>query len=187
MNLEWGDEKTIQFITNVGLITSNGPYGDNIMACEWTHQVSYSPGLIAICIGEGKATAENIEKTKEFGVSLISIDQSTLSNVSGMNSGKDTDKIKALEELGYKFYKAKKINTLMVKESVLNLECKLVKRIDIGGSHIIYIGEVIEASLNKDKSPLAYHKGKYGKIEFLQKPTDEERKRISEIVKKHKK
>ena len=56
MDLPWGDEKTVQFITNVGLITSNGPFGDDIMSAEWTHHVSYSPGLISVCIGKSKAT-----------------------------------------------------------------------------------------------------------------------------------
>ncbi len=50
MNLPWGDEKSNKFVTNVGLITSNGPYGHNIMAAEWTHHISYNPGLIAVCI-----------------------------------------------------------------------------------------------------------------------------------------
>ena len=29
MDLPWGDARSIQFVTNVGLITSNGPYGYN--------------------------------------------------------------------------------------------------------------------------------------------------------------
>ena len=66
--MPWGSDESKQFITNVGLITSNGKHGQNIMACEWTHHVSYSPGMIAICLGEGKATGENIVETKEFGV-----------------------------------------------------------------------------------------------------------------------
>jgi len=70
MDLAWGDEKTRQFITNVGLVTSRGPFGDNIMACEWTHHVSYSPGLVAVCIGPSKATHANIKSSKEFGSSL---------------------------------------------------------------------------------------------------------------------
>jgi hypothetical protein len=32
-----------------------------------------------------------------------------------------------LEELGYRFYKAKKIDTLMVYGAALNLECSLFK------------------------------------------------------------
>ena len=47
MDLSWNDRRTRQFVTNVGLITSVGPLGPNIMAAEWTHQISYSPSLIA--------------------------------------------------------------------------------------------------------------------------------------------
>ena len=32
MDLAWNDRRTRQFITNVGLITSNGPAGLDIMA-----------------------------------------------------------------------------------------------------------------------------------------------------------
>ena len=108
MDLPWGEERTKQFVTNVGLITSNGPNGHDIMACEWTHHVSYSPGLIADCINRTDATHENIEKTKQFGVNLAASDQNTLSSVAGGYHGKDYDKIAALKELGYKFFKAKK-------------------------------------------------------------------------------
>lgn len=187
MDLPWGDEKTIQFITNVGLITSTGPYGDDIMACEWTHHVSYSPGLIAVCIGLNKATLENIKATKEFGVSIAATDQNVLASVAGGNSGKNVDKIKALKEIGFKFYKSKKIKPLMVEGAVLNIECKLFKEIELG-DHIMFVGEVIEASINKDKEPLAYHKTKYWKIgELIQNPSQNELGRIKEIVQKYSK
>lgn len=48
MHLAWNDRRTRQFITNIGLITSDGPAGLDIMAAEWTHHISYSPSLIAI-------------------------------------------------------------------------------------------------------------------------------------------
>ena len=51
MDIPWGDENSKQFITNVGIVATNGPNGYNIMACEWTHLVSYRPGLVAVCIG----------------------------------------------------------------------------------------------------------------------------------------
>ncbi len=187
MDLPWGDERTIQFITNVGLITTTGPNGNNIMACEWTHHVSYKPGLIAICIGPKKATHENIKKTKEFGINLTSTDQSVLSSVAGSYSGKNIDKIKALKELGFEFYKANKINTLMVKDAVLNIECKLVKEINIG-DHTIFIGEVLDITFNKNKEPLAYHKGKYWIMnKNVEKPSEEQHDSIKKIVEKYKK
>ena len=182
--MPWGDEKTTQFITNVGLITTSGPNGNNIMACEWTHMVSYSPGLIAVCIRAGKATYENIQKTKEFGVNLASTEQTIMSSVAGNNTGKEVDKIKALEELGFKFYKGKKIKTLMIKEAALNAECKLIKEMQLG-SHTMFVGEVMEISIDSTKNPVAYHKGKYGKVEFsILKPSNEEREKINKIVEK---
>ena len=187
MDLPWGDEKTVQFITNVGLITSNGPYGNNIMAAEWTHHISYSPGLVAVCVGLNKATLENIRKSKEFGVNLAATDQNVLASVAGGSSGKNVDKIAALKELGFKFYNAKKIKTLMVDGAVLNLECKLFKEIKLG-DHVMFVGEVIHANLNKNKEPLLYHKVKYWKIgENIPKPTQEELDKIRSVVEKHKK
>ena len=96
MNIEWGDER-LQVVTGVGLITSNGKHGNNIMAAEWTHHVSYDPGLIAVHIGNHKATAQNISETKEFGVSIASEKQNVISSIAGGQSGKDYDKIAALK------------------------------------------------------------------------------------------
>src|SRR3989338_242241 len=182
MDLPLGDEKTIQFITNVGLITSYGDYGHNIMACEWTHHVSYSPGLIAVCIGADKATLANIKETKEFGVSICATDQSVMAGIAGGNSGKNVDKIKVLKELGFKFYNANKIKTFMVDGAVLNAECKLIKEVEIG-DHTMFVGEVVEVSLNKGKEPIIYHKVKYWKIgDNIPRPREEELNRIKKLI-----
>ncbi len=187
MDLPWGDEKTVQFVTNVGLITTRGQHGDNIMAAEWTHHISYSPGLIAVCIGFGKATAENIEKTGVFGVNISSTEQNVMASVAGGSTGKEVDKISALKELGFKFYDAKKIKALMVKDAVLNFECKLVNKI-ILGDHTMFVGEIQEASFNAGKKPLVYHGLKYWKItEPIGKPDEKELERIKKTVEKYRK
>lgn len=108
MDLPWGDPRSNKFATTIGLITSNGPYEHNIMACEWTHHLSYRPGLIAVSLGHTKTTVANIKTSKEFGVNLCATDQAMLSSVAGGYSGKYYDKINALKELGFKFYNAKK-------------------------------------------------------------------------------
>lgn len=186
MDLPWGDERTKQFVTNVGLITTNGPYGNDIMAAEWTHHVSYKPGLIAICINPKDATHANIEKTKEFGVSLCASDHNVLSSISGGSSGKNIDKISALKELGFRFYKAKKINVLMVEGTALNAECKLIKQISLG-DHTTFVGEAVETQLS-GKKPLIYHAQKYWEFgKDVPKPPQAELDRISKVIEKHKK
>jgi len=187
MDLPWGDDKTVQFITNVGLITSDGPVGQNIMSAEWTHHVSYSPGMIAVCLGLKKATLENIRATKQFGVNICALDQGTLASVAGGSTGREINKIEVLKELGFEFYKAKKIETLMVKGAALNAECKLVEE-KLLGDHVMLVGEVVEASHDGSKEPLAYHKGKYWRLDTnVPKPADEEREKIGQIVEKHRK
>lgn len=185
MDLPWGDKRSNQFATNAGLITSNGPYGNNIMTAEWTHHVSYSPGMIAVCINPKDATHENIAKTKEFGVSLCSYEQNALSSIAGGNSGKNVDKIEALKELGHKFFKAKKINVLMVEGAVMNAECKLYKKIKLG-DHTTFVGEVVELYPTNGKEPLIYHGQRYWKLgEIIPKPPPQDLDRIKAIVEKH--
>jgi flavin reductase (DIM6/NTAB) family NADH-FMN oxidoreductase RutF len=187
LDLPWNDERSNKFITNVGLITSDGPFGSNVMACEWTHHVSYRPGLIAVCVGHHKGTHENIKQTKEFGVNLCSTDQSVLSSVAGGYTGSNYDKINALKELGFEFYKGKRIETIMIKGAAVNIECILSKEISLG-DHTTFVGEVIEASNNPDKVPLAYYGGRYFIMNTnVEKPSYEEREKIRKVVEKYKK
>lgn len=182
--MEWGSAAAHKFITNVGLITSNGPHGENIMSAEWTHHISYSPGMIAVCIRPGKATAENILSTKEFGVNLASIEQGEAVSVSGGHSGKVMDKIAALKELGIGFTKGSKINVPMVKEAALQLECKLAHEMQLG-SHILFVGEIISVKVT-EKEPLALYKGRYWKMDTpLDKPAKERREAVQAIVSTH--
>lgn len=186
MDMPWGSETSAKFVTNIGLITSNGPNGHNIMAAEWTHHVSYSPGIIAVCIGHGKATSENIKATMEFGVSLAATDQNALASVAGGSTGKQVEKIKALKELGLGFYEAKKINVLMVEGAALNAECKVIHVADLG-DHTLFAGEVLDVKLSK-KEPIIYHGNKYFKLgQMMEKPAEKELERIKTTVEKFRK
>src|ERR1051326_7088493 len=125
MDIPWGSDIAFRFITNVGLVTTNGINGHNIMACEWTHHLSYKPALVSVSLHARHASFDNIKATKEFGVCVASIHQTVLSSLAGRDSGKRFDKIKIAEELGFKFSPAKKINTMLVEGASVQLECKL--------------------------------------------------------------
>ncbi len=174
------------FVTNAGLITSNGPHGPNVMTAAWTHQVSYDPPLIMVNGEVGDATLENILETGEFGVNLASENQNILSNISGSNSGKKVNKIELLKELGFEFYEGEKIKAPMIKGAVLNVELKLVKHEPLG-DHVILIGEVLHSAVDESSRPLVYTGGKYWKIgENVQKPSQEILDSIKELVEKYK-
>lgn len=188
MDLGWGNEKASKFVTNVGLITSDGPNGPNIMAAEWTFYLSYSPAIISVHTGggeSGKATAENIMKTKEFGVSLAATDQNVISSIAGGSSGRDVDKIAMLKEMGFELYKGKKIAAPMVKGAATNAECKLLEAKQVG-DHLMLIGEVVEIDSDASKQPLAYSGNKYYKLgEQIHKPAQDVLDRIEALKVKH--
>ena len=186
MHLAWNDRRTRQFITNVGLITSNGPVGPDIMAAEWTHHISYSPSLIAINIRGRDTTAENIQSTKEFGVNIAASNQNIVCSVAGRYSGKETDKISLLKESGLTvFYTAKSINVLMVHDAAMNAECRLMKQIELG-DHIMFVGEVVEISADENIKPLIYHSGRYWQLgEDISKPSTDILARIEKLAEKN--
>ncbi len=173
MDLGWGNEKASKFVTNVGLITTDGPNGANIMAAEWTYYVSWSPALIAVHLGGGKtakATSENIMATREFGVSIAAADQHVISSIAGGSSGRDVDKISVLKEMGAQFYPAKGIKPLLLKGAATNIECRLIEAKELG-DHTVFIGEMLSIETDMAKEPLLYSFGKYYAVgERLHKP-----------------
>ena len=184
MDLPWGDPRSNKFATSIGLITSNGPHGHDIMACEWTHHLSYRPGLIAVSLGPTKATVKNIRTSKEFGINLCATDQTIIASVAGGYSGRDYDKINALKDLGFQFYQANSIDVLMLKGASLSAECKLFKEVTFG-DHVMLIGEVSDAIHNSEKESLIYNNGKYWSMQSIAKPNEETRQSIKDTLERH--
>ena len=184
MKLEYGDPRTAAMLTNVGLISSNGSYGYNIMACEWTHQISNDPGLFCLAIRNFKATYHNILETKVFGINIAAADQNILASVAGKTSAKKLEKISVLKELGIQFYNGAEIDVLMIEGACLSAECRLIRHIDIG-DHPLLVGEVLSIK-TRDKEPLIYHLGKYFHVgEQIQKPEEDVLQKIETLKQKY--
>lgn len=182
MDLKYGSPAREAFVTNVGLITSNGPHGHNVMPAEWTAQVSYDPAHITVSIGPKKATAENILATKCFGMTIATEAQNVFSSVAGGYSGREFDKTAMLKSMGFAFEKAANIDVLMPVEGMLHVECEVVEHHEYPG-RIMFVGKALSVVADPSKQPLLYHRGKYWKVgDTLPKPTDEERVAMVENV-----
>ncbi|MGI0072349.1 MAG: flavin reductase family protein [Nitrosotalea sp.] len=155
------------FLTGVSMITSTGSNGQNVMAAEWTMQISYNPMLIAVSIHEGATTLKNIKETKEFGVNVSSEKQTTAVSISGGYSRKEVDKLSILDS--FILIKSKKIKSPLIAGCVINAECKLftTKRI---GDHTMIVGKVVSIKYDKTKKPLVYHQGRYFRIGSMVQP-----------------
>lgn len=137
------------FVTGVSMITSSGNKGSNVMAAEWTMQISYDPMLIAIFIHKGSVTLNNILKTKEFGVNVASDEQSTAISTAGGFSRIELDKLLITDV--FKTVKPKKIKTPLIQGCVLFAECRLFMKKTIG-DHVMVVGKVVQIQYDKTKN-----------------------------------
>lgn len=145
------------FTTTVALITTNGPRGPNIMAAEWTFNVSYRPFLIAVLIDPANVTHDEILAAKEFGVNLVTPDLVDAMGFAGHYSKADTDKLSS--DL-FPVYPASQIHAPMVEGCVLNAECRLVEHRTVG-DHTLFVGEVVSARTDPTREPLVLHRGSH--------------------------
>ncbi len=144
------------FTTTVSLLTTASKGKRNVMACEWTFNVSYDPLYIAVFVNPKHYTYDLLKESSEFGVNLCSIDQAALAHYVGNVSGKTVDKFK---EFNIKTMPSKFIAPPLINGSVLSAECKVVKCIKLG-DHVMFVGQVLRALVDDERKPFAMHLGK---------------------------
>jgi len=161
------------------LLTTNGArYGPNVMAAEWTIQVSYDPMIIAVFVHRSP-TYWNILDSREFGINLASDDQAELVNLAGGYSGTELSKL-AIPQT-FETYRGKRVDVPMIKSCALNAECKVV-RIQKVGDHIMVLGKVLDASFDEACIPLIYTRGNYRRISKTKIPSGRSKIRLRSDV-----
>jgi len=115
-------------------------------------QVTSEPPQFATCCNKNNLTAEFIEKTGFFAVSVLH--QETDADIYGRfhyRSGRDINKLE-----GIKVQYGQSGVPVVMEGIVAFLECKVVNKFDVG-SHWLFIGELIDAQLVDDISePITY-------------------------------
>lgn len=148
-------------VTPVTFVTTAWEGKQNVMACEWAFMCRRNPSMqFLIVLGKHKLTSEYILKSKEFGLTFASDEQTGLSHLAGSHSGYDLDKIGTNK---FTLKPSKVIKAPLIEGGLVDLECKVNQIIDNEERYII-IGDVVNANYRDDKTPLIYHKGKYFKL-----------------------
>jgi flavin reductase (DIM6/NTAB) family NADH-FMN oxidoreductase RutF/rubredoxin len=142
------------------VITSGKKGNCNGQIANTVFQATSEPPTIAVCINKKNFTYEFIQESKVFAVSVLS--KSTplefIGNF-GFKCGRDTDKFKGIN------YKIGRTGApIVLDHTIAYLDAKVIKEFD-GGTHTIFIGEVVDAEILTDEEPMTYayyHKIKKG-------------------------
>jgi len=115
--------------------------------------VSLEPPLILICIQKTTGSHHAFEESKMFVVNILTESQTHLSN---HFASFVEDKFTGIE------YDENGAGLPVLKDALVNLECRLVNSYD-GGDHTIFVGQIERAHVS-DGKPLAYFYGSYRQL-----------------------
>ena len=112
---------------------------DNIITVAWTGTICTNPAMAYISVRPERHSYNMIKETGEFVINLTTRELTYATDYCGVKSGRDVDKFK---ECSLTKEPAVNVNVPMIKESPVNIECK-VERIDELGSHHMFVAKVL--------------------------------------------
>lgn len=154
------------------MVTVRGKEGkDNIITIAWTGTVCTNPPMLYISVRKERFSYSLLKEAGEFVVNLTTEELVRATDYCGVRSGSKVDKF---QETHLTKEEAKVVDCAMIKESPVNIECR-VKEIIPLGSHDMFLADVVnvnvdEAYMEEDGSfqlnkahPLVYSHGTYYK------------------------
>jgi len=111
----------------------------NLITLAYVGKVCLKPPIVVISIQPKRHSYQLIEKHKEFVINYPTIEQLKETDYIGTRSGRNLNK---WEKLNLTREKASIVKVPMIKEFPWNMECKVIKRFELG-SHICYFGKVV--------------------------------------------
>ncbi len=142
---------------------------DNLITVAWTGTICSDPAMVYISVRPSRHSHKMLMETGEFVINLTTKDIAKATDMCGVKSGRDVDKFK---DCHLTKEKAKEVNAPLVKESPVNIECKVVEVKKLG-THDMFIANVLCVHADKkymdengrfdlDKSrPIVYSHGQY--------------------------
>ena len=111
----------------------------NIMTAAAFHFFSFEPPCVMVGIIPRNLTFDLISDRREFGINIPTKEQLDVVRLCGSVSGRTEDKF---AKAGLTIQKAKVIDSSLIAECPVNIECRVVHQIDFGGSHTWFIGQI---------------------------------------------
>ncbi len=119
----------------------------NGMTANWVTQISFDPTLVAIAIQNGSKTRELIEKGKVFSINIIAADDKALLARFIKHQRRVGNK------LGEDEIEEGVTGAPILKMALSFVECRVLSQ-QTPGDHTLFIGEVVNAGVHREGSPI---------------------------------
>lgn len=112
----------------------------NLITLAWAGTINSDPPMVSISVRPDRYSHDIIKETGEFVINLVDKNLTYATDWCGVRSGRDYDKFK---EMNLTPEKSIIVNAPGVKESPLNIECKVVDSRFLG-SHTMFSAEIVK-------------------------------------------
>lgn len=144
-------KKTVLRHLTYGLYAVTAAHGEErgVFTANWLTQVSFEPPLVALSVEKESSTRPLIEASRLFAVCPLSSDQPELAGALGRPKSRAGDKYQAYDLA----VRLSAHGVPVLADSLGYVVCRVRDQIDAGDS-ILVLGEVVEAEIFTDGSPL---------------------------------
>jgi flavin reductase (DIM6/NTAB) family NADH-FMN oxidoreductase RutF/DNA-binding FadR family transcriptional regulator len=145
-----------RFASGVTVITAqhdDSRYGTTASAVS---SLSLDPPMLLVCLSKSSSTQQAIAAAGHFAVNILAEGQAA----EAMRFASKGDKFAGVNVL------EGTTGEPLLADALANLECRVVEEVT-GGTHSVFLAEV-EHATGRQGAPLAYFRGKFGRLELAQ-------------------
>lgn len=124
-------------VVMVSIADKNGK--NNIITLAWVGTVCTNPPMVSISVRPERYSYPILQETGEFVINLTTRELAFATDYCGVKSGRDVDKFK---EMNLTAIPASQVNAPMIKESPVNIECRVSQVLPLG-SHHMFLADVV--------------------------------------------
>ena len=111
----------------------------NLFTVAWTGTICSDPPMVSISVRPERYSYEMICETGEFVINLTTEELAFATDYCGVKSGRNTDKWK---EMNLTSVSGKEVKAPLVKESPVNIDCRVTEKKELG-THHMFLAEVV--------------------------------------------
>ena len=100
------------------------------------------PPMVMVGIVPTRYTFELLKKIDNYSINIPTIELLEAIKICGSKSGRN---VKKFDAAGLTPKTAQKISSYLIEECPVNLECHVVHKVDLQGTHVWFIGEIVAA------------------------------------------
>ena len=139
--------------SGVYVLTASHDGRSTAMLASWVQQAAFAPPSVSVAIATGRPIAEMIRASRQFALSIIARDDTTLMKKYARGVKDDENPFAGVRtRLG-------SLGAPILTDALAYLECRLLHACDFGADHDLFLAEVVAGEMLRDGYAFAHQRG----------------------------